>query len=207
MGRVVSHMTMSLDGFIADPHDGVAELFGWYEAGTVTVPSAGERWSFTVDERSAQLLREVLAATGALVCGRRLFDHTSGWDDRHPVGAPVVVVTPLPAPGCWQVDDHHLRRQRGERDCRRQADRRGQGRRHRQRQYRRPGPGSGLGRGGDHQPCPGAAGDGNPYFANLARAPHGSMIRSSSPAAASPTCAMPYGVPETGPALPQREHH
>jgi hypothetical protein len=72
MGRVVSHMTMSLDGFIADPHDGVAELFGWYEAGTVTVPSAGERWSFTVDERSAQLLREVLAATGALVCGRRL---------------------------------------------------------------------------------------------------------------------------------------
>jgi hypothetical protein len=31
MGRVVSHMTMSLDGFIADPQDGVAELFGWYE--------------------------------------------------------------------------------------------------------------------------------------------------------------------------------
>jgi hypothetical protein len=26
MGKVVSHMTMSLDGFIADPHDGVAEL-------------------------------------------------------------------------------------------------------------------------------------------------------------------------------------
>ena len=93
MGRVVSHMTMSLDGFTADPQDGVAELFGWYEAGRVSVPSAGERWSFTVDERSAQLLREVLAATGALVCGRRLFDHTSGWDDRHPVGAPVVVVT------------------------------------------------------------------------------------------------------------------
>ena len=63
MGKVVSHMTMSLDGFIADPHDGVAELFGWYEAGTVTVPSAGERWPFTVDERSAQLLREVLAAS------------------------------------------------------------------------------------------------------------------------------------------------
>ena len=74
----------------------VTELFGWYEAGTVTVPSAGERWSFTVDERSAQLLREVLAATGALVCGRRLFDHTNGWDHRHPVRAPVVVVTHRP---------------------------------------------------------------------------------------------------------------
>lgn len=78
MGKVVSTMTMSLDGFIADPHDGVAELFGWYEAGTVTVPSADERWSFRVDERSAQKLREVLAAPGALVCGRRLFDHTGG---------------------------------------------------------------------------------------------------------------------------------
>ena len=96
MGKVVSHMTMSLDGFVADPHDGVAELFGWYEAGTVTVPSADERWSFRVDERSAQMLQEVLAATGALVCGRRLFDHTSGWGDRHPVGAPVVVVTHRP---------------------------------------------------------------------------------------------------------------
>jgi len=29
MGRVCSHMTMSLDGFIADPQDGVSELFGW----------------------------------------------------------------------------------------------------------------------------------------------------------------------------------
>ena len=96
MGKVVTHMTMSLDGFVADPHDGVEELFGWYQAGTVTVPTADERWSFTVDERSAQMLREVLAATGALVCGRRLFDHTNGWDDRHPVGAPVVVVTHHP---------------------------------------------------------------------------------------------------------------
>jgi dihydrofolate reductase len=93
MGKVFSHMTMSLDGFVADPQDGVAELFGWYEAGPVTVPSADERWSFRVDEASAELLREVLAGTGALVCGRRLFEHTAGWGDRHPAGAPVVVVT------------------------------------------------------------------------------------------------------------------
>jgi dihydrofolate reductase len=93
MGKVVSHMTMSLDGFIADPQDGVSELFGWYEAGPVTVPSADERWSFRVDEASSELLREVLGGTGALVCGRRLFEHTAGWGDRHPAGAPVVVVT------------------------------------------------------------------------------------------------------------------
>jgi hypothetical protein len=29
MSKVVSHMTMSLDGFIADLQDGVEELFGW----------------------------------------------------------------------------------------------------------------------------------------------------------------------------------
>ena len=83
MGKVVSHMTISLDGFIADPQDGMAELSGWYEAGTVTVPSAGERWSFTVDERSAQLLRDAPAATGALVCGQRLFDHTKDCFDQN----------------------------------------------------------------------------------------------------------------------------
>ena len=45
-------------------------------------------------------------------------------------------------------------------------------------------------------------GEGIPYFASLAHDRTGSTIRSSSPAAASPTCAMPYGVLETGPALP-----
>lgn len=86
MGKVVSHMTMSLDGFIADSHDGVAELFDWYEAGAVTVPSANEHVAFSVDEGSAEMLRGVLANTGALVCGRRLFDLTNGWGDRHPAG-------------------------------------------------------------------------------------------------------------------------
>jgi hypothetical protein len=43
----------------------------------VTVPTAAECWSFKVDKRSAQMLREALATTGALVCGRRLFDQTT----------------------------------------------------------------------------------------------------------------------------------
>jgi hypothetical protein len=38
MGKVFTHMTMSLDGFIADPNDQVGELFDWYGAGDVTVP-------------------------------------------------------------------------------------------------------------------------------------------------------------------------
>ncbi|MFI8068846.1 dihydrofolate reductase family protein [Streptomyces sp. NPDC086033] len=93
MTKVYTHMTMSVDGYIADPQDGTGELFGWYSAGDVTVPSADERWSFQVDANSAEMLREVLAGAGALVCGRRLFDLTNGWNDRHPIGAPVVVVT------------------------------------------------------------------------------------------------------------------
>jgi dihydrofolate reductase len=93
MSKVYSHMTMSLDGFIADPQDGIDELFGWYGAGPVTVPSADENMPFNVDEASAELLRGYLGSIGALVCGRRLFDITHGWDDNHPIGAPVVVVT------------------------------------------------------------------------------------------------------------------
>jgi dihydrofolate reductase len=105
MGKVVSHMTMSLDGFIADPGDGVDELFGWYQAGEVTIPTAADRWSFNVDEGSARMLREAMTTSGALVCGRRLFDITSGWGDQHPVGAPVVVVTHRPPAdaGTWKT--------------------------------------------------------------------------------------------------------
>ena len=93
MAKVYTHMTMSLDGYIADPKDGTGELFGWYSAGDVTVPSADERWPFHLDGNSAEMLRETLARAGALVCGRRLFELTNGWDDNHPIGAPVVVVT------------------------------------------------------------------------------------------------------------------
>ncbi len=93
MSKVYTHMTMSLDGFIADPQDGIDELFGWYGAGDVTVPTANEMPPFSVDESSAVLLRELIEGVGAIVAGRRIFDITNGWDDLHPIGAPVVVVT------------------------------------------------------------------------------------------------------------------
>ncbi|MFE7216319.1 dihydrofolate reductase family protein [Streptomyces sp. NPDC057611] len=93
MGKVFTHMTMSLDGFVADPNDQVGELFDWYEAGEVTVPNPNETVSFQVDDASAQALRELTGNCGALVAGRRLFDIAHGWGDKHPAGAPVVVVT------------------------------------------------------------------------------------------------------------------
>ncbi|MGW3295584.1 dihydrofolate reductase family protein [Streptomyces xiamenensis] len=96
MGKVFTHMTMSLDGFVADPGDQVGELFDWYAAGEVTVPNPNENVSFRVDDAGARVLREWTGNCGALVAGRRLFDIADGWGDRHPVGAPVVVVTHRP---------------------------------------------------------------------------------------------------------------
>lgn len=96
MASVFAHMTMSLDGYIADPNDGIDELFGWYGAGDVAVSTTDENISFRVDAGSAEMLREIMTGVGALVCGRRLFDLTNGWNDNHPVGAPAVVVTHKP---------------------------------------------------------------------------------------------------------------
>jgi dihydrofolate reductase len=93
MGKVFTHMTMSLDGYIADPDDQAGELFDWYQAGEVSVASANEDIAFDVDEASAEALRELTENAGALVSGRRLFDIANGWNDSHPSGAPVVVVT------------------------------------------------------------------------------------------------------------------
>jgi dihydrofolate reductase len=93
MGKVLTHMTMSLDGFVARPDDQPGELFDWYEAGEVSVASANEDVAFDVDEASAEALGELTESGGVLVSGRRLFDIANGWSDSHPTGASVVVVT------------------------------------------------------------------------------------------------------------------
>lgn len=93
MGRVMTHMTMSLDGFIADPDDQVGELFEWYQAGEVDIPNPNETVSMRVDDASARMLRALTDECGAVVAGRHLFDIANGWGDKHPAGAPVVVVT------------------------------------------------------------------------------------------------------------------
>ena len=99
MSKVVAHMSMSLDGFVADPDDGCDELFGWYGNGDVAVPSSvPESWTFHLTEASARVVRSAFDSGGALVCGRRLFDHTRGWGGKHPAGVPVFVVTHGPVP-------------------------------------------------------------------------------------------------------------
>jgi hypothetical protein len=98
MATVIASLSMSLDGFIADRDDGVGPLFDWYESGEVALPTAvPERWTFHPSEPSARYLGEAMASVGALLTGRRLFDHTNGWDGTHPFGVEVFVVTHRPA--------------------------------------------------------------------------------------------------------------
>jgi len=96
--RVLTHMCMSLDGFVAQPDDNPAELFDWYWGGEVVVPSAQESMSFSVDAASAPMLQELVSGCGAVIAGRRLFDQADGWGDNHPAGGRVVVVTHRPPP-------------------------------------------------------------------------------------------------------------
>ncbi|HET9732273.1 MAG TPA: dihydrofolate reductase family protein [Acidimicrobiales bacterium] len=98
MPQVLTHMCMSLDGFVAQPDDNPAELFDWYWRGEVEVRSAQETMSFSVDAASAPMLAELISGCGAIVAGRRLFDQANGWGDNHPAGGPVVVVTHRPPP-------------------------------------------------------------------------------------------------------------
>src|SRR5213595_3950957 len=90
MAKVLSHMCMSLDGFIAQPDDNPAELFEWYWGGEVVLPSAQETMSFSVDAASAGMLRELISGCGAIVAGRRLFDQNDNWGADRVVVAPAV---------------------------------------------------------------------------------------------------------------------
>ena len=41
VSKVVAIMSMSLDGYVADLNDGVAEVFDWYFSGDVEIPIGG----------------------------------------------------------------------------------------------------------------------------------------------------------------------
>lgn len=49
--------------------------------------------SSRLTEVSAAHLREIGSMSGAIVCGRKLWDLTNAWGGRHPMGVPVVVLT------------------------------------------------------------------------------------------------------------------
>jgi dihydrofolate reductase len=104
MATVIADMSMSLDGFVADSADRIDHVFTWYHKGTETVTMPGGVREFQIGEGSADELRAAIADAGAMVCGRRVFDLTNGWDGQAPIGVPVYVVTHT-APDDWAYPD------------------------------------------------------------------------------------------------------
>ena len=103
MSKVVALMSMSLDGYVADPNDGVDEVFDWYGSGDVDVSTSGMTSSgmtFHVSAPSADHLRGLIAEVGAMLTGRRTFERADGWGGQHPWDIPAFVVTHQ-VPGGW----------------------------------------------------------------------------------------------------------
>jgi dihydrofolate reductase len=95
VSKVVAIMSMSLDGYVADENDGVDEVFDWYFAGDVEVPTPSPTSDFTfhVSPPSAGHLQQLTAEIGAMLTGRRTFERADGWGGRHPWDVPAFVVT------------------------------------------------------------------------------------------------------------------
>jgi dihydrofolate reductase len=111
MGNVGTGLSMSLDGFIAGPNDGVEKplgdggerLFNWYGSGDVEYAMPSGTMSVKVSPASAAHLREINAKFGALVIGRKTFDITNGFGGRHPLDVPCFIVTHS-VPNEWPND-------------------------------------------------------------------------------------------------------
>lgn len=105
MSKVVLSMSMSVDGFITGPDDGIGRGLGvdgerlhdWLRPGGVD-----PRSHRPADEANASVFDEMMA-TGAVITGRRTFDFAGGWAGDHHDGVPIFVLTraaPVaPAPG------------------------------------------------------------------------------------------------------------
>jgi dihydrofolate reductase len=93
MGTVVASASMSLDGYIAKADNTIGRLFDWLQNGEVEVPTVTPGITFHLTPTSAEYWQGWTARLGALVCGRTLFDFTDGWNGRHTIDVPVVVVT------------------------------------------------------------------------------------------------------------------
>lgn len=100
MGQVISSAVMSLDGYIAKEDNTIGRLFDWLQNGSVEIASASGDITFHMSPPSAAYWNDWVGGLGALVCGRTLFDFTGGWDGRHTIDVPVIVVTHR-APTDW----------------------------------------------------------------------------------------------------------
>jgi dihydrofolate reductase len=108
MGATYLHAVASLDGYIADDHDGVARLHEWLFNGDHPIVEDDDAdvsdAPFRVSAVSAEYVRGMWAKQGALIIGRHQFDLTNGWEGRPPAGDHVVVVSHRPKPDGWHPE-------------------------------------------------------------------------------------------------------
>ncbi len=99
MSKVVAIMSMSLDGYVADLNDGVAEVFDWYfTSGDLEIHTGGsDPMTFKVSGPSAEHLRGLTSGLGAMLTGRRTFDVAQGWGGNHAWGPAFVLTHHIPA--------------------------------------------------------------------------------------------------------------
>jgi dihydrofolate reductase len=98
MSKLVAIMSMSLDGYVADPNDGVGEVFDWYmNSGNVEFNTGGsDPMTFRVSEPSARHLRALWSELGGVLTGRRTFDVAQGWGGNHAWGPAFVLTHDIP---------------------------------------------------------------------------------------------------------------
>jgi dihydrofolate reductase len=105
MSKVVLDMSVSVDGFIAGPHDSAEHglgvdgelLHGWLGEGS------SDPESYRPDDAPGALVFDEILQTGAVIVGRRTFELAGGWGGDHHDGVPIFVLTrnppAEPAPG------------------------------------------------------------------------------------------------------------
>ncbi len=98
MSQVVAIMSMSLDGYVADLDDGVAEVFDWYvNSGDVEINTGGsDPMTFHMSEPSAEHVRGLTSELGALITGRKTFEVAQGWGGNHAWGPAFVLTHSVP---------------------------------------------------------------------------------------------------------------
>jgi dihydrofolate reductase len=102
-GLVVANISMSLDGYVAGPHDGLGRGLG--EGGEpIHNWVMGGPWSYADGPRfepiepDRTLAEEMFAEAGAAIVGRRMYDVVDGWGDEAAFPFPVFVLTSRPHP-------------------------------------------------------------------------------------------------------------
>lgn len=93
MGTVQAQAIMSLDGYVAKQDNSIGRLFDWLQNGEVALPTPAGDFTVHLSRPSAEHWQRWMSSLGALVCGRTLFDVAGGWQGRHTLDVPVVVVT------------------------------------------------------------------------------------------------------------------